>query len=292
MAAMVGKYAANKVLKKQMGKYAGKKVDGGDVCLLVFTKSMYASDSNDFQDPLFAMIEDPKRPGKMKKVKKQIPAYIPEHDAMILAKSRSAAYKMDCGLFTLFGIRFGWESVIGIVPAFGDALGAFIALMIFKRMRKVEGGLDSGTQIQMLINIIVDFAVGLIPFLGDLVDAMFKANTKNVRLLERHLDQKYKPDGLKKDARDFAGVDKEERKRKRKSGIFSKRDPPPATAFEDFDDEAEDRRQFVREQDSLDGYSVREPERTRAPEDRRGGGGGNFSGGRTGSRREPATARR
>ena len=133
------------------------------------------------------MVADPKRPGKTKKVKKVIPPYIPEHDALILAKVRSRAYKMDCGLFTLFGIRFGWESVIGIVPAFGDALGAFIALMIFKRMRKVEGGLDTGTQIQMLINIIIDFAVGLIPFVGDLIDAAFKANTKNVRLLERHV---------------------------------------------------------------------------------------------------------
>lgn len=274
MAAMVGKYAANKLLKKQMAKYTDKKVTGGE-------------------DPLFAMVEDPKHPGKMKKVKKQIPAYIPEHDAMILAKSRSSAYRMDCGLFTLFGIRFGWESVIGIVPAFGDALGAFIALMIFKRMRKVEGGLDAGTQIQMLLNIIIDFAVGLIPFVGDLIDAAFKANTKNVRLLERHLDAKYKPDSLKKDARDYAGVDKAERQRKRKSGIFTKRDPPPATAFEDFDDEAEERRRFVREQDSDDGYSVREPERTRAPEDRRGGGGGgHYSGGRQNSRREPEMARR
>lgn len=35
MAAMVGKYAANKVLKKQMGKYAGKKVDGGEVCPII-----------------------------------------------------------------------------------------------------------------------------------------------------------------------------------------------------------------------------------------------------------------
>jgi hypothetical protein len=34
MAAIVGKYAANQLLKKQMGKYANKKVDGGDVCHL------------------------------------------------------------------------------------------------------------------------------------------------------------------------------------------------------------------------------------------------------------------
>lgn len=289
MAAMVGKYAANKLLKKQMTKYAGKKVDGGEVCSILFPHffAIYGN-TNNTQDPLFALVEDPKKPGKMKKVKKQIPAYIPEHDAMILAKVRTRAYRLDCGLFTLFGVRFGWESVIGLIPAVGDAIGAFFALLVFKKCRQVEGGLDTGTQIQMMINILVDFLVGLIPFVGDIADAAFKANTKNVRLLERHLDQKYKPDGLKKDARDFTGVDKEERKKRRKSGIFSRRDPPPATAFEDFDDEAEDRRRFMREQDSddgystRDGYSVREPERARAPEDRRGGG----------SRREPERSRR
>lgn len=39
MAAMVGKYAANKLLKKQMGKYATKKVDGGDVSIDNFDES-------------------------------------------------------------------------------------------------------------------------------------------------------------------------------------------------------------------------------------------------------------
>jgi hypothetical protein len=39
MAAMVGKYAANKLLKKQMGKYAKKDVDGGEVCLLLFLQT-------------------------------------------------------------------------------------------------------------------------------------------------------------------------------------------------------------------------------------------------------------
>ena len=218
------------------------------------------------------MVEDRKRPGKMKKVKKVIPTYIPEHDAIVLAKVRSRAYNMDCGLFTLFGIRFGWESVIGIVPAFGDALGAFIALLIFKKCRTVEGGLDTGTQIQMMINILIDFLVGLIPFVGDLADAAFKANTKNLRLLERHLDQKYKPNSLKPDPRDSAGVSSQERKQKRKSGIFTRSEPPPATVFEDSEDEAEDRRRFMREQDSDAGYGVRQPERTRAPDDRRGNG--------------------
>lgn len=224
------------------------------------------------------MVEDPKRPGKIKKVKKQIPAYIPEHDAMILASVRKSAYRLDMCLFNLFGIRFGWESVIGLIPVAGDVFGLFMALMVWRKCQKVEGGLDGSTNLQMLINIALDFAVGLIPFLGDLADAAFKANTKNARLLERSLDKKYRPRGTK-DERDLAGVDKEKRRQNRKSGIYTPRDPPPATVFSDSDSETEDRHQYMREQDAAD--RVRRPEEARAPEPSRGGW---FSGG--GSRRQ------
>ncbi|CAJ2645489.1 unnamed protein product [Trifolium pratense] len=42
----------------------------------------------------------------------------------------------------------------------------------------------------MLINIILDFGVGLVPFLGDIADAIFRANTRNAILLEQHLRDK------------------------------------------------------------------------------------------------------
>ena len=228
------------------------------------------------------MIEDPKRPGKLKKVKKQIPAYIPEHDAMVLASVRKTAYRLDMCLFNFLGIRFGWEAVIGIIPAFGDVVGVMMALMLWRKCQKVEGGLDSATSMRMLVNIALDFVVGLVPFIGDLADAAFKANTRNCRLLERHLEQKHRPGG--RDERNFAGVDREKRRQNRKSGIYAPHDPPPATAFDDFSDEEEDRRQFMREQDA-ERRRVQEPRATRAPEDRRGGQG-LFGGGRKESRRE------
>ena len=218
----------------------------------------------------------------MKKVKKVIPAYIPEHDAMILASAKKTAYRLDMCLFNLFGIRFGWEAVIGIIPAFGDVVGVLMALMLWRKCQKIEGGLDSSTNIQMLINIAVDFVVGLVPFIGDIADAAFKANTKNVALLERTLEKRHRPGGAKDD-RDLAGLDKNKRRENRKSGIFHPRDPPPATAFEDFDSEAEDRRQFIREQDAAD--RVQRPERTQTRNDRQGGGGW-FSGAGGGSRRD------
>lgn len=184
------------------------------------------------------MIPDPRRPGKLKKVKKQIPSYIPEHDANILASVRKSAYRLDMSLFNLFGIRFGWEAVIGLIPAAGDAVGVAFALLLFRKACSVDGGLDSSIRIRMLINIILDFVVGLVPFVGDLADAAFKCNTKNVRLLEEALDKKYKPDHLRADARDVARGDADA-KTKRKSGIYHPRDPPPATVFDDSSDEDE-----------------------------------------------------
>lgn len=186
----------------------------------------------------------------MKKVKKQIPAYIPEHDAMVLASVRKSAYRLDMCLFNLFGIRFGWESVIGIVPAIGDVIGVFFALLVYRKCCSIEGGLDSTLKMRMMINIIIDFAVGLVPFVGDLADAAFKCNTKNLRLLEVALDKKYRPQAGRPDDRDFAGMDKSTRRQNRKSGIYHPQDPPPATVFEDFSDEEGDRRQFMREQES------------------------------------------
>ncbi|KAF2718877.1 hypothetical protein K431DRAFT_287205 [Polychaeton citri CBS 116435] len=219
MAAAVGKFAANHMLKKQMKNYSSKKPEGEN-------------------DPYFAYIEDPRKPGKVKKVKKQIPAYIPEHDANILAAVRRRSYRLDMCLFNLFGIRFGWEAVIGLIPGFGDLVGVFFALMILRKCRQVEGGLDSGVQMRMLINIALDFIVGLVPFIGDLADAAFKCNTKNCRLLERTLEKKYGPDQGRRDDRLFGG-DSETRKQKRKSGIYHPQDPPPATVFDLSSDDEE-----------------------------------------------------
>lgn len=99
MATQVGKFAANKLLKKHMKQYQNKNVESGDVSIYENTPKVLRPRSigilltDDLQDPFFAMVENPKKPGKYKKVKKQIPAYIPEHDANILASVRRRAYR-------------------------------------------------------------------------------------------------------------------------------------------------------------------------------------------------------
>jgi hypothetical protein len=203
MAQAVAKYAAKKMMAGEMAKYKNKSVD-----------SPY--------DPYYEMIEHPRKPGKFKKVKKQIPAYIPEHDADILARARKSAYRLDFCLFNLLGFRFGWSSVIGLVPAVGDAADMALAANLIRRMQKCKGGLPSGILIRMFINLLIDFLVGLVPIVGDLADAAVKCNSKNVRLFEKHLDETYKP--------------KELLERDHRSGR-SLKDQRPATVYEDFSDE-------------------------------------------------------
>jgi hypothetical protein len=174
------------------------------------------------QDPYYVEIPHPTKKGKTKKVKKEIPSYIPTQEANVLAKARKTAYRLDYALFTFFGMRFGWSSVIGLVPVIGDAGDALMALNLILTMRKIECGLPNGVLLMMMFNLAIDFIVGLVPFIGDLADAAVKCNGKNVRLLEEHLDSVFKPQELK--ARD--------------SQLPSERRPRPASVYVDFDEEA------------------------------------------------------
>lgn len=56
--------------------------------------------------------------------------------------------------------------------SFGDALDAFMAMMVYRTCQQVEGGLPASVQSQMIFNIIIDFFIGLVPFIGDVADGM------------------------------------------------------------------------------------------------------------------------
>lgn len=65
-----------------------------------------------------------------------------------------------------------------------------MALMLVKSCQKVDGGLPATLKARMMFNIMLDFALGLVPLLGDLADAVFRANTRNAWLLETYLTKK------------------------------------------------------------------------------------------------------
>lgn len=63
-------------------------------------------------------------------------------------------------------------------------------MMVARECQRIDGGLPSYLYTKMMINAIIDFLIGLIPFVGDLADAAFKANTRNAILLENYLREK------------------------------------------------------------------------------------------------------
>jgi Domain of unknown function (DUF4112) len=83
--------------------------------------------------------------------------------------------------------RFGLDAVIGLIPGIGDAIGAlFSAVIVFQAARL---GASRSILLRMLANLGLDTLIGEIPLLGDLFDAGWKANIRNMALLEEHLQQ-------------------------------------------------------------------------------------------------------
>jgi hypothetical protein len=77
-----------------------------------------------------------------------------------------------------------------MICSIGDAGDAALAMMVVRSCEQIDGGLPAALRMKMLINVVLDFFVGLIPFVGDVADAVYKANTRNAVILETHLRQK------------------------------------------------------------------------------------------------------
>lgn len=81
-------------------------------------------------------------------------------------------------------IRFGWDSIIGLVPGLGDVATLAPASYIWLEGHRM--GASNGVKTRMALNIGVDWIVGSVPIIGDLLDVGLKANRRNVRLLRDH----------------------------------------------------------------------------------------------------------
>ncbi len=85
------------------------------------------------------------------------------------------------------GRRFGIDALIGFVPGIGDAVSGAMGLVVVWRGSRM--GLPRVVVARMLLNTLLDFAVGMIPILGDAFDLWFKASTRNLNLMRRHLER-------------------------------------------------------------------------------------------------------
>ncbi|OLF75893.1 hypothetical protein AWH61_12900 [Alteromonas sp. W12] len=101
-----------------------------------------------------------------------------------LLKAQKLANLLDTAVKLPFiPIRIGLDSIVGLIPGAGDALMLFVSLRIVWLGKSL--GMPKALIAQMVKNSAIDFGLGFIPFVGDIVDIFYKANQKNVRIMER-----------------------------------------------------------------------------------------------------------
>jgi hypothetical protein len=81
-------------------------------------------------------------------------------------------------------IRFGLDAIIGLIPGVGDLVTSAASLYILSAANRYN--VPRITLARMATNILLDTLIGAIPIVGDLFDAFWKSNQRNVELLRRH----------------------------------------------------------------------------------------------------------
>jgi hypothetical protein len=104
-----------------------------------------------------------------------------------LASAEKLARLLD-DQFEIAGVKFGLDSLVGLIPGIGDAITAGLGLYPVHLVRKHNLGKRFMTR--MLWNLLLDFLVGLVPVAGDAGDLLFKAHRKNFRLLREAADRR------------------------------------------------------------------------------------------------------
>lgn len=81
--------------------------------------------------------------------------------------------------------RFGLDALIGLIPGVGDLIGAGLSAFILVQAARL--GMPRSVMLRMGWNVAVETVLGAVPLAGDLFDAAYKANNRNIRLLDRYL---------------------------------------------------------------------------------------------------------
>ena len=93
------------------------------------------------------------------------------------------------GMIVIPGLnrRIGLDALIGLVPVIGDLAAAGLGAWLVWEARNV--GMSRFQIARTAGNVGMDTSIGLIPFVGDAADLFFRSNTRNLRLIKRHLDR-------------------------------------------------------------------------------------------------------
>jgi hypothetical protein len=108
-------------------------------------------------------------------------------EQVALERVRQLAWLLDSAI-PIPGTRFriGIEALIGLFPFIGDLIGVLLSSIILSEAAKL--GAPRSVLLRMASNVGIEGLVGIVPLVGDVFDAAFKANQRNVRLLEAWVD--------------------------------------------------------------------------------------------------------
>ncbi len=110
-------------------------------------------------------------------------------DALSVRRRIEALEKLLEGAFVVPGLnmRVGLDAVLGLIPVAGDAIAAGLGLYLVWEARNL--GLPRWQLWRMAANVGVDSLIGAVPVAGDLFDFIYKSNTRNLRIVRKHLDR-------------------------------------------------------------------------------------------------------
>jgi hypothetical protein len=118
----------------------------------------------------------------------RVDRYVDPEIEAALARVEALARVMD-SMFKIPGtkVRIGFDAMLGLVPVLGDLLSQAISSYIIWEARRL--GVSGFTMARMIGNSAIDTVVGIVPFVGDAFDVVFRANMKNLALLRAHLEK-------------------------------------------------------------------------------------------------------
>lgn len=103
--------------------------------------------------------------------------------ALVAFVDKTAWWLDDCLTIPGTRFRFGLDAIVGLIPLAGDALALGVSALTITRAARA--GVPRGLLLKMGRNVVIDFAGGLLPGIGDVFDAVFKSHRRNFELLRK-----------------------------------------------------------------------------------------------------------
>jgi hypothetical protein len=125
----------------------------------------------------------------------RVPRSAPENSAeQRLRRLERLAWILDRSI-PVGNARIGLDPIIGLLPGLGDWIGAMLSVYVLYEGARL--GAPTPILLRMTGNILIEAIIGAVPVAGDFFDFVWQANARNMALIRRHHDGKWKPRSLR-----------------------------------------------------------------------------------------------